>query len=94
MNAARAVETAVVTARTTTSPATPNLQAMKIDDLRIAKGSPVRLAKMSTDATLGLADVGNASVQTVDVVGASFTVGSEALASKALQRGLAVPYRR
>jgi PPK2 family polyphosphate:nucleotide phosphotransferase len=29
---------------------------MKIDDLRIAKGSSIRLAKMSTDASLGLAD--------------------------------------
>ena len=56
MTAVRAVKIAVVTARTTTQPITPNLHAMRIDNLRIEKGRSLRLSRISTDATLGLAD--------------------------------------
>jgi PPK2 family polyphosphate:nucleotide phosphotransferase len=54
------VEIAVATVRTPIWLAAPNLHPMKIDDLRVTKGSSVRLAKMSTDDTLGLADKASA----------------------------------
>jgi PPK2 family polyphosphate:nucleotide phosphotransferase len=63
VTAARAVEIAVVTARTTMRPVAPNLHAMRIDNLRIEKGRSIRLARISTDATLGLADKAAALAQ-------------------------------